>query len=313
MKILVLGGSAFVGKHLMLGLAADHEVAALTRGLTPGDWTGVNHITCDRSDPVALRRALGNRHFDAIVDVSCYTGVDCATLVSALETPPNVHILISSAGIYNRRVDRLPFEESSAGGGDLIWGDYGREKWVAERELFQGYGPAVRTIALRPPYIYGPGNNLPRESALWARMASSRPIFVPGNGETLIQMCYIDDLAAIVRAAIAGGLDTGAYNVGEDSFYTFDQYIRLLAQVGSFEPRIEYVVDRRFVARDYFPFRQNNLILSVAKLLSTNPPPFRSLRDGLTLTLGSMDVSRLPAVDLSKAELLLESELPSGA
>ena len=75
MKILILGGTQFIGRHLTLAfLAAGHTVSVLTRGLSPDDLPPeVERLRGDRDGGPAGLQALSDRTWDACIDVSGYT------------------------------------------------------------------------------------------------------------------------------------------------------------------------------------------------------------------------------------------------
>ena len=68
-EILVLGGTSFVGRAAVTAaLAAGHRVTTLNRGSTGPDVPGVDVRRADRRDPDAVRRALGDDRWDAVID-----------------------------------------------------------------------------------------------------------------------------------------------------------------------------------------------------------------------------------------------------
>lgn len=140
-----------------------------------------------------------------------------------------------------------------------------------------------RPFVVRPPYIYGPGNNLDRERFVWARQLAGEPIFVPGDGETLIQFVGIDDVAR----AIVGLLDPqcavapGIYNLASEAYVSFNQYIALLGQIAGRQSHVVHVADPTIPAREYFPFRKAHLVLSTQKLATWSERPQTPLVQGL--------------------------------
>ena len=90
-EVLVLGGSAFVGKHLVEGLVARGAgVTVLNRGRTPAALPdGVARLVADRTDPVQMSDALTGRDWDAVYDVSGFVmaagGSDIDGLIDLLD------------------------------------------------------------------------------------------------------------------------------------------------------------------------------------------------------------------------------------
>jgi 2'-hydroxyisoflavone reductase len=86
MKALVLGGSVFVGRHMVQTLvAAGHDVSVLNRGKTPAQFPpGVKQIVADRTNADSMRSALGDTKWDAVFDVSGFVMSAGGTDVEAL-------------------------------------------------------------------------------------------------------------------------------------------------------------------------------------------------------------------------------------
>ncbi len=72
MRLLVLGGTHFLGRHVTTAaLHRGHEVATFTRGVSGEPPEGVRALHGDRDDPAALPAALGTWTPDLVVDTSC--------------------------------------------------------------------------------------------------------------------------------------------------------------------------------------------------------------------------------------------------
>lgn len=281
MRILMLGGTYFIGLSIARRLRGKGRVTMVNRGSKPVGLPGIELVKCDRKDTKGLARALQG-DYDVVVDVSAYEPADIRSVLNALESPPRKYIFISSAAVYNRELAPLPFEEQAPAGGDAIWGDYGRLKHECEQLLAETL-PSQLYI-LRPPYVYGPHNYLDREQFLWARLLERQPIFVPGDGGTRTHFCFVEDIADVVEQFIdRSDLEPGAYNIGEDRFYTFTEYISLLSEVSGTTPIIRHVHDESIQARSYFPFRNHDLILNVNKITAKGYRP-TTLRDGMERT-----------------------------
>lgn len=285
MKVLLMGGSVFVGAAVRHGLQrAGHDLVAVTRGRVHSAWGGMLHIPADRQNANGLRTALACHRFDAVVDVSCYTGAECSTLLGALAAPPAIHILVSSAAVYDRRLAPPPFVETAATGGDPIWGDYGVEKDRAERVLLERSARGSQIFIFRPPYIYGPNNNVEREQFLWARILNGKAILTPGDGQTLMQFCHVEDLVAVIVEALGGRPRPGTYNIGPQRFMTIGQYLESLARACGRPIQIEHVADRTIAAREYFPFRDAELTLDTTAQHRAFACQFRGFDEGLQET-----------------------------
>ncbi|GIH16875.1 NAD-dependent epimerase/dehydratase family protein [Rugosimonospora africana] len=284
MDVLVLGGTNFVGRHIVRALLDErHRVTVLNRGTNPVWGARVTQLVADRTDPASMSAAV-RAVFDAVVDVS---GTEprhiesTAPLLRSLGVPR--YVFISSGAVYDSTTTALPFPEDAPTPGDVIWGTYGTAKADCER-LLRHYDFS-ELVMLRPPYVYGPGNNEQREQFLWARMLAARPVLVPGDGTTRIQFCPVAHLAETVVTAVAGKVPAGVYNVGEPAAYSFDDYVVALAgAAGVRRATVIHVEDRTIAAREYFPFRDYNFILDTSAGRRAGIPAPVGLATGLAET-----------------------------
>lgn len=283
MKILVLGGTRFVGRAIVERLAGIHEVTLLNRGTRPRPREDVALLLADRTDGEGVAAVL-REPYDVVVDVSGTEPTQFPGVLTALRhLSPSRYVFISSAAVYDRNVAPPPFREDLEPVGDAIWGDYGKAKVACER-LLQDAIPERLTV-LRPPYMYGPHNTDQREQFLWARILSGRPVYVPGDGSTRVQFLRADVLAEIVLAACEGRLPAGVYNAGEQATYSFRNYLELLGEAAGVCPKLVEVHDPHIRARSYFPFRHAELTLDVSKLTNTGAVHDLPLATGLRSTL----------------------------
>lgn len=279
MRVLVLGGTLFVGRGIVDRLLADgHSVTVLNRGTHPL-WDGrIRQLVADRDDRAQVRAVLTDR-YDAVVDVSGLRPIQVENVLPELRDTRYVYI--GSAAVYTRSVAAPPFDEDDRADGDPMWGSYGPDKATCEKLLRE----AGKTVTvLRPPYIYGPHNTEPREQFVWARILARQPIFVPGAGAKKLQFIHIADLSTIVAAACTGELPPDTYNVGEPRFYSYNEWIDILGDIAGVEPRVVHIDDASIEARSYFPFRDEDVTLRTDRLGATGVVSPCTLRAGLTGT-----------------------------
>ncbi len=102
MDILVLGGTKFFGRHLVLTLLeAGHTVTVATRGQTSDDFEDrVRRLHVDRQDARALRAALQGRDFDVVYDQLCFTPREARDLLEILAGHAGRYCLTSSGSVY---------------------------------------------------------------------------------------------------------------------------------------------------------------------------------------------------------------------
>tara|TARA_B100001778_G_scaffold323020_1_gene315912 strand:- start:891 stop:1811 length:921 start_codon:yes stop_codon:yes gene_type:complete len=263
MKILVMGGTRFVGRPLVARLQAQgHALTLFTRGKNPVP-AGVEHLCGDRSSDEGLS-ALQGRSFDVIVDSSGRKQEDSSRVVDITGAPSHRFVYVSSAGVYADS-DQWPLDESSptdpqsrhAGKADT-------EAWL-RRE-------GIAFTSFRPTYIYGPGNYNPVERWFFDRIVHNRPIPLPGDGSTITQLGHVEDLAeAMARCIEVDAAANRIYNCSGKQGITFRGLIRSAAvacgrdpdglDLRSFNPS---ELDPK--ARKAFPLRLNHFLTDITRV-----------------------------------------------
>ncbi|MFI6230878.1 NAD-dependent epimerase/dehydratase family protein [Micromonospora echinospora] len=204
MRILVLGGTSFVGRAIVAdALARGHAVTTLNRGRTGPDIPGVEAVRGDRSHDGGLG-ALHGRSFDAAVDPSGLVPADVLRTARLLAPRTGFYAFVSSVSVYPDWKS-VPVREDSpchAGEPDEE-GDpadhrrYGPRKVGCEQAVRLVY-PADRTLVVRPGTIVGPHDNIGQ--ALWwlDRIARGGPVLAPGDPSRPLQLLDVRDLARFV-------------------------------------------------------------------------------------------------------------------
>lgn len=172
MKILVTGGTVFVSRYMAEYYSGKgHEVYVLNRNTRPQP-PNTTLIQADRHD---LENILRPYNFDLVIDTA-YTARDVNTLLDALSSVSD-YILISSSAVYPETAPQ-PFAEESPTGPNRYWGKYGTDKIEAETALLKRVPGAY---VLRPPYLYGPMNNVYREAFVFDCASLGRKFYLPGG------------------------------------------------------------------------------------------------------------------------------------
>ncbi len=184
MRILILGGTVFLGRHVAEeALARGHEVTVYSRGLHGAAPAGTEHVRGDRADLAPLQ----GRAWDAVVDTSGYAAPEVAAS-SALDAPH--YVFVSTCNVYPSWPDE-PVDEDSP-----VWleGDgYGEQKAACERLL-----PAGRSATVRAGLIVGPHDNIFRLPWWVKRLLAGGPVPAPGRPDRSLQVIDARDLAAFL-------------------------------------------------------------------------------------------------------------------
>lgn len=294
-KILIMGGNQFVGKEIVKKfLEKDYIVYVINRGMRK-NIEGVVFLKADRNNLVEIENILKGIKVDIIIDVSAYTEEQVDILHKVMRNKFKQYILISSASVYNN-IESTPVNEESQIGENLVWGDYAKNKYLAEKKTIENsklYD--FKYTIFRPFYIYGIGNNLDRENYFFSRIKYNLPIYIPSKNN-IIQFGYVEDLALAIKSSI-GNSDfyNQIFNISGDEYVTMSEFSEICGKVISKKAIIKYIntEEKKIKARDWFPFREVNLFGDISKLENTGFRNTYSLVQGLEKTYKYNDENNL--------------------
>jgi nucleoside-diphosphate-sugar epimerase len=277
MKILVMGGTRFIGVSLVkLLVSQGHEVTLFNRGKKPSPVAGLRTITGDRTDAQQLRDKLSGESFDAIFDNNGRELSDTQPLVEIFCDRIQHFVYMSSAGVYLDS-DILPYHESDA------TDPKSRHKGKLDTEAYLQQVRASNGLpytSIRPTYIYGPQNYNDVEAWFFDRIVRDRPIPIPGNGKFITQLGHVEDLASAMAAVLGNQNAIGEiYNVSDTRYVTFIGLAKQCAIAAGKDPsQLNFVYynpkDFDFGKKKAFPFRLQHFFASVTKAqqdLNWNP------------------------------------------
>jgi 2'-hydroxyisoflavone reductase len=211
MRLLVLGGTGFVGRHIVEGaLARGDEVTLFNRGRTaPTLFPGAKLLRGDRTGDLGALRDGGR--WDAAIDVTGYRPENVAASSQLLADRVEHLTFVSTISVYDD-VSRPDVDESAplaplTGRGG--WEDYGPLKALCEQAVHDAL--PGRALIIRPGVVAGPHDPTNRFSAWVARMARGGRVLAPGAPHRPIQLIDARDLAAFVLDMTAARA-TGAFN-----------------------------------------------------------------------------------------------------
>ena len=190
-KVLVTGGTVFVSKYAaQYFVDKGYEVYVLNRNTKPQ----VENVKLIEADRHAIGDKLKEIHFDLVLDVTAYNEADITDLVSALDSF-DTYIMISSSAVYPD-TGIQPFKEDTELAENKFWGFYGTDKIAAEKKLLELVPDAY---VLRPPYLYGPLNNVYREAFVFECAMKDRPFYLPKGGGMKMQFFHVEDLCRFIE------------------------------------------------------------------------------------------------------------------
>lgn len=262
MRVLVIGGTLFIGRGLVAALLkAGHEVTILHR--KPGHDLGkkVREIVGDRNDPESLKSALLGHRFEVVFDnvYDWQRGTTAAHIESTARAAGDRlirYVFMSSVAAYG---DGLNHHEGDALAPDNHPDAYVRNKAMSERALFRMHQrTGFPVITMRPPYIYGPGNPYYREAFFWDRLRDNRPIILPGDGRRLMQFVHVKDLiGACVKAIEEPGAVGHAFNVANPRPITQFDLVEILGEVAGKKPNYVRIPRQRILHAGGHPMGPN--------------------------------------------------------
>ena len=206
MKLLVLGGTKFLGRHAVAhALAQGHEVTTFTRGQTnPELFPDAEHLRGDRDGDLD---ALHGRTWDGVIDTSGYVPRIVRRSAELLRRAVQRYVFVSSISVYDDFSE--PVDESTAVAQledpdtEDVLPNYGALKAACERVVEDVYGE--RSARVRAGLIVGPFDATDRFTYWPRRIAAGGDVLAPGSPDAPTQFVDARDLAAwLVQLALAG-------------------------------------------------------------------------------------------------------------
>ncbi|WP_232701039.1 SDR family oxidoreductase [Halobacterium wangiae] len=277
---LVVGGTRFVGRHLVEELLAhDYHVTTFNRGNHDDPFAEndrVDRVEGDRNERRDLLTAKREADPDAVFDCIAYKprDVESATDIFA---DVDAYVYVSSGAAYAdeevpKCEDETALESCTAEQAtDDSWATYGPRKAAGDRIVSEAAERGVNAMAVRPPVIYGPHDYTERLAYWVHRVAEYDEVVVPGDGTNLWQRAYVEDVAQGLRLVAEEGDPGEAYNVGDRNAVTLDRMLDLIADALETDVERAYTSPRELsivdLSPDEFPlYRDYPHLLSTSKI-----------------------------------------------
>lgn len=214
MKILILGGTRFIGLHMTeLALRRGHTLTFFNRGRTHTErFPGVERIKGDRNGEID---GLKDREWDAVIDNSGYLPRHARLTAELLAPKVRQYLFTSSISVYPDfsvpRDEQSPVGKLEDESIEKVDGaTYGPLKALCEQAV-ERVLPG-RTTVIRPGLIVGPDDNTDRFTYWPARAARGGEFVAPGEPGDAFQVIDVRDLAAFTLDAVERNV-TGTYNL----------------------------------------------------------------------------------------------------
>lgn len=213
LRILILGGTGFIGPHFVRTLRdRGHVLTLFNRGKrNPGLFPDVETLIGDRNGPID---ALRNRDWDVVIDDSGYLPKQVRLTTQLLEGRVPYYLFISSISAYadfkSTSIDEnYPLAKLANPDSENIAEDYGALKAACEQIVIDAYGK--HSAIVRPTYIVGPGDHTDRFTYWPVRVSRGGEMLAPGSAGDPVQFIDVRDLADFVRVCVEARV-AGRYN-----------------------------------------------------------------------------------------------------
>jgi nucleoside-diphosphate-sugar epimerase len=253
MRVLILGGTRFIGRAIAEELAAaGHELCYVHRGRTePEDLPPGAHVHAERAALAAAMGELFAFGADGVVDAWAMTRADAEGAVPLFRRAATA-VVLSSADVYRAYTalrngaqdEPVPLEEDAPVRSERYpYRDMGREQAEALGVDMQRYDKldveevslAAGATVCRLPFVFGERDPQRREEPVLGRIRAGRSRIPVGVGTTLLTRGYVRDVARGVRLALESERARGeVFNLGEPRSWTVRTWLqRILDAAGS--------------------------------------------------------------------------------
>ena len=245
MNILIIGGTKFLGRHLVeSALARGHAVTLFNRGKTnPNLFPQVETILGDREYDLDK---LAGHEWDAVIDVAGYFPRIVRLSATGLREAGSVgrYVFISSISVY-ADVSKVGIDESHPVGRiedetmeEITGESYGPLKALCEKAVQEIYGE--RALVVRPGLIVGPNDPTDRFTYWPVRVAQGGEVLAPERPDVPVQIVDVRDISEFIIHLIEENA-SGVYNAtGPDYALTFGRMLETCKQVSGSDADIRW-------------------------------------------------------------------------
>ncbi|QWD75404.1 NAD(P)-dependent oxidoreductase [Polynucleobacter sp. MWH-UH24A] len=248
MKIFLTGATGFVGSHFLKRLLSDgHELVChirSDRGIKTIEALGGGYWLGSLGDDVALQELLKN--CDAVIHCAAYLkfwgpekefedaniSITKHLLEAAKIAQVERFIFISAASVaMNERKALIDIDESQPYCSSLEF-PYSRTKAIAEQLVLSAHSTQLKTIALRPPFIWGAGDAVDKQIG---KAANQGQFAWFDGGQYPYATCHVDNLSHAVSLALKAELDGSACFIADEGHLPFKEFMTQRLRVGGYK------------------------------------------------------------------------------
>jgi 2'-hydroxyisoflavone reductase len=281
MRLLVLGGTVFLGRHVIeAAIARGHEVTMFNRGQTrPELFPEVERITGDRNGDLS---ELRGRTWDAVFDPSAFVPRQVRSMAAALDGSVGHYTFVSSISVYpieqQDKSETAPLATIADPDSEDVTAGYGALKALCEAALAEALPGQV--LNLRAGLLVGPHDPSNRFTYWPVRLAQGGEVLAPGDPDAPAQFIDARDVAEWVLDQAQRQV-TGTVNMSGRPL-PLHQVLEACREVSGSSARLTWVDSAFLQERGVGPWLEMPLWLP-ASVGSIDAPVDRALASGLRL------------------------------
>ncbi|MFJ2576121.1 NAD-dependent epimerase/dehydratase family protein [Kitasatospora aureofaciens] len=253
MKILLLGGSSFLGRAFASqALDRGHEVTTFNRGVSATDLAGVESVRGDRDSADDLARLVDGRNWDAVVDTSAQQPAQAALSARLLRERAGHYTFVSSVHAFTDWPAQVITEDSprhpcpADTPPDQPFSNV--LKAGCERAVLEEFG-AERAVILNSGLLIGPYENGGRLPWWLERMACGGRVLAPGDPTRTMQVIDVRDFAAFGLDLLTAGTAGRYVTTAPAGRLTFGEWLETCREVaGAAGTKLVWVDDAPLLA-----------------------------------------------------------------
>jgi len=245
MNILIIGGTRFLGRHLVdSALARGHQATLFNRGKSNPDlFLNIETILGDREHDI---EKLSGREWDAVIDTCGYFPRIVRLSASGLERSVGRYVFISSISAFADSIlTKIGVDESDPVGTiedetvEEITGEtYGPLKALCEKAVLDLYGD--RGLVVRPGLIVGPNDPTDRFTYWPLRVARGGDVIAPEGSQVPVQIIDVRDLSEFIIKLIEDGASGIFSATGPDYELTIGAMLETSKQVSGSDAKFHW-------------------------------------------------------------------------
>jgi aryl-alcohol dehydrogenase-like predicted oxidoreductase/nucleoside-diphosphate-sugar epimerase len=242
MKLLILGGTRFLGKELVeQALQQNHEVTIVSID-APKHIEKITWINVNRNNYEGLKSALEGKEFDCVIDNIAFNKGQVSSLLSIVKDKTKRYVLTSTVDTYYQADELRPADEeldqnlnadiSSA----AKWELYLLGKRLLEKELRED-ASLIEKVIVRPCIVVGPHDNVVRQGLVRglyypAKVTDGGPIILYHTDTAMFHLAYVKDVAsALLLVAEHPDANNQTYNIAGDTVWCTESYLQKMIEI----------------------------------------------------------------------------------